>query len=70
VVVFFIGSYLGSIFGTPPSFQPVYWIFCYMLFVALNVAGVELSFKVTLAVTVLALACLIAFWVSAIPAAE
>jgi ethanolamine permease len=70
VVVFFIGSYLGSIFGTPPAFQPVYWIFCYMLFVALNVAGVELSFKVTLAVTVLALACLIAFWVSAIPVAD
>jgi ethanolamine permease len=70
VVVFFIGSYLGTIFGTPPSFQPVYWIFCYMLFVALNVAGVELSFKVTLVVTVLALACLIAFWVSAIPLAD
>lgn len=67
VVVFFIGSYLGSIFGTPTEFQPVYWIFCYMLFVALNVAGVELSFKVTLVVTLMALACLVAFWVSAIP---
>lgn len=67
VVVFFIGSYLGSIFETPPEFQPVYWIFCYMLFVALNVAGVELSFKVTLVVTLMALACLIGFWVSAIP---
>jgi ethanolamine permease len=67
VVVFFIGSYLGSIFGTPPEFQPVYWIFCYMLFVALNVAGIELSFQVTLVVTLMALGCLIAFWVSAIP---
>jgi len=70
VVVFFIGTYLGSIFGTPAAFQPVYWIFCYMLFVALNVAGVELSFKVTLVVTLLALACLIAFWVSAYPVAD
>jgi ethanolamine permease len=70
VVVFFIGSYLGSIFGTPPGFQPVYWIFCYALFVALNVAGVELSFKVTLVVTLLALACLVAFWVSALPVAD
>jgi ethanolamine permease len=70
VVVFFIGSYLGSIFGTPPAFQPVYWIFCYALFVALNVAGVELSFKVTLVVTLLALACLVAFWVSALPVAD
>jgi ethanolamine permease len=66
VVVFFIGSYLGSIFGTPPGFQPVYWIFCYIVFVGLNVAGVELSFKVTLVVTLLALACLVAFWISAI----
>lgn len=67
VVVFFIGSYLGSIFGTPPAFQPVYWIFCYAVFVGLNIAGVELSFRVTLVVTIAALACLVAFWVSAIP---
>ncbi|MBA4791549.1 MAG: amino acid permease [Rhizobiales bacterium] len=67
VVVSFIGSYMGSIFGTPPEFQPVYWIFGYMIFVGLNVVGVELSFKVTLVVTLAALACLVAFWVSAIP---
>src|SRR6185295_11480164 len=58
VVVFFIGAYLGSIFGTPAAFQPVYWIFCYMLFVGLNIAGVELSFRITLVVTIAALACL------------
>ncbi|MFG1396867.1 amino acid permease [Roseixanthobacter pseudopolyaromaticivorans] len=67
VVVSFIGSYMGSIFGTPPEFQPVYWIFGYIIFVGLNVVGVELSFKVTLVVTLAALACLVAFWVSAIP---
>ncbi|GGF65778.1 amino acid ABC transporter permease [Azorhizobium oxalatiphilum] len=67
VVVSFIGSYMGSIFGTPPAFQPVYWIFGYIIFVGLNVVGVELSFKVTLVVTLAALACLVAFWVSAIP---
>jgi ethanolamine permease len=67
VVVFFISSYLGSIFGTPEAFQPVYWLICYMIFVGLNVVGVELSFKVTLVVTLAALACLLAFWVSAIP---
>lgn len=67
VVVSFIGSYMGSIFDTPPAFQPVYWIFGYMIFVGLNVVGVELSFKVTLVVTLAALACLVAFWVSAIP---
>jgi ethanolamine permease len=70
VVVFFIGSYLGTIFGTPAWFQPVYWVVCYAIFVALNVWGVELSFKVTLVVTLLALACLVAFWISAFPAAD
>ena len=67
VVVFFIGTYLTTIFGTPAAFQPVYWIFCYAVFVGLNMAGVELSFRVTLVVTIAALACLVAFWVSALP---
>ncbi|MFG1394885.1 amino acid permease [Xanthobacter agilis] len=70
VVVSFIGSYMGSIFGTPPAFQPVYWIFGYIIFVGLNVVGVELSFRVTLVVTLAALACLVAFWVSALPVAD
>ena len=70
VVVSFIGSYMGSIFGTPPAFQPVYWIFGYIIFVGLNIAGVELSFRVTLVVTLAALACLVAFWVSALPVAN
>ena len=70
VVVSFIGSYMGSIFGTPPAFQPVYWIFGYIIFVGLNIAGVELSFRVTLVVTLAALACLVAFWVSALPVAD
>ena len=37
------------------------------MFVGLNIVGVELSFKVTLVVTLLALACLVVFWVSALP---
>ncbi|MGO4387433.1 amino acid permease [Microvirga sp. 2YAF29] len=64
VIVFFIGSYLSAIFGTAPEFQPVYWVLCYALFVGLNIIGVELSFKVTVTVTVLALACLVVFYVS------
>jgi ethanolamine permease len=64
VIVFFIGSYLSAIFGTAPEFQPVYWVLCYALFVGLNIIGVELSFKVTVTVTVLALACLAVFYVS------
>lgn len=64
VIVFFIGSYLSAIFGTPVAFQPVYWILAYALFVGLNIVGVELSFRVTVVVTLLALACLVVFYVS------
>jgi ethanolamine permease len=67
VIVFFIGSYLTGIFETPDSFQPVWWVLAYIVFVGLNVWGVALSFRVTLLVTLLALACLLVFWVSAIP---
>ncbi|NDV86019.1 amino acid permease [Aurantimonas aggregata] len=67
VIVFFIGSYLTGIFETPASFQPVWWIVGYILFVGLNVVGVELSFKVTVVVTLMALAVLVIFWISAIP---
>jgi ethanolamine permease len=67
VIVFFIGSYLTAIFGTPASFQPLWWILGYIVFVGLNARGVELSFAVTVIVTLLAIAILIVFFVSAIP---
>ncbi|WP_421934386.1 amino acid permease [Phenylobacterium sp.] len=70
VVCFFIGAYLSAIFETPPEFQPVYWIGAYLLFVGINAAGVALSFQVTVAVTLLALASLVVFWVSAFPQAD
>ena len=70
VIVFFIGSYLTGIFETPASAQPLWWIGCYLLFVALNYWGVELSFKISVIVTVLALAVLVVFWISAIPFAD
>lgn len=67
VIVFFIGSYMGSIFGTPPEWQPAWWVGFYLVFVALNVVGVAVSFRLALVVTLLALACLVVFWVSAWP---
>lgn len=70
VIVYFIGSYMASIFGTPAAVTPLWWIAFYILFVGVNVVGVELSFRVTLVVTLLALACLAVFWVSALPAID
>jgi ethanolamine permease len=67
VVVFFIGSYMGAIMGTGPEVQPLYWILGYAIFVGANLFGVELSFRVTTFVTLLALTCLVFFYVSALP---
>jgi ethanolamine permease len=63
VVIFFTGSYLTSIFGTPDAFSPVWWILGYAVFLALNIFGVALSFRVTLVVTFMSLAVLILFYI-------
>jgi ethanolamine permease len=70
VVVSFLATYLAAVFETPPAWLPAYWIAGYAVFVALNVWGVELSFKVTVVVTLGSLACLAVFWISALPVAE
>ncbi len=66
VVIFFTGSYLTGIFGTPAGFQPAWWVIGYGVFLALNIFGVALSFRVTLVVTFLALAVLVIFWILAL----
>jgi ethanolamine permease len=70
VVVSFLATYLAAVFETPPAWLPAYWIAGYAVFVGLNVRGVELSFKVTVIVTLAALACLAVFWLSALPVFE
>jgi ethanolamine permease len=66
VIAFFIGAYLGGILGAdvPPW---IWWIATYVVFLALNIFGVALSFRVTLIVTLASLAVLIVFWFSAFP---
>ncbi len=67
VIVVGIGGYLGAIFGTPSAWEPAWWLVCYGLFVALNVWGVEMTFHVSVAVTLIALSVLVVFWVGAAP---
>jgi len=67
VIVYFIGAYLTAIFGTPPEWQPLFWVAGYIIFVTANANGVELSFMVTAMVTLLAIAVLVTFFVSALP---
>src|SRR6185312_2595366 len=56
-----------AIFDTPPAFQPLWWIFGYVVFVGLNIRGVELSFMVTIMMTLLAIGILVVFFISALP---
>ena len=67
VIVFFIGSYMTAIFETPTEAQPLWWAASYAVFLFLNLRGVELSFRVSVLVTLGALAVLAIYWVSALP---
>ncbi len=70
VIASFIGAYLGAILGTPASWQPLWWIACYALFLVLNIRGNALSFRLTVVVTLAALACLAVFYAVALPHAD
>ncbi len=66
VIVVFAGAYLEAVFpGLLP--QPVWWAILYVIFTGLNVWGVEISFKFTVFITILAMAILVLFYVAAIP---
>ena len=67
VIVYFIGTYMTAIFETPAAAQPVWWVGSYLVFLLLNLRGVELSFRVSVVVTLGALAVLAIYWVSALP---
>jgi ethanolamine permease len=67
VIVVGIGGYLGAVFGTSPSWAPLWWLVCYVVFVAFNVAGVELSFRISVVITFCALAILTVFFAGALP---
>jgi ethanolamine permease len=67
VIVVGIGGYLGKVFGTPHSWEPFWWMVSYGVFVSLNIWGVEMTFRVSVVVTLIALAVLAVFWAGAIP---
>ena len=70
VIVVGIGSYMGSIFEDLFSFdmaQPIWWAIFYVVFVGLNVIGVETSFKFTVLITLISIGILVVFFVGAVP---
>ncbi len=66
VIVFFLSNYMAGIFETSPAVLPLWWFGFYTVFTVLNIVGVELSFRFTVALTLLALLCLAIFWVSSV----
>ncbi|HJL54115.1 MAG TPA: amino acid permease, partial [Arenicellales bacterium] len=66
VVCYFAAAYLQNIFETDSAIQPVWWLGLYVVFVGLNILGVEASFKFIVFITVLALLILLTFFVSAV----
>ena len=66
VIVFFLSHYMAGIFETSPDMLPLWWLGFYALFTLLNIVGVELSFRFTVTLTLLALACLVVYWISTI----
>ena len=70
VIVVGIGGYVGTILETGLGLAvpaPLLWAIFYAIFVGVNIAGVELTFRVTVAITALALAVLAVFWIGALP---
>ena len=67
VIVTFITAYVNSIFGFDAAYSPVIWVITFIMFLALNIDGVALSYRVTMIITLLSLAVLVIFWISAIP---
>jgi ethanolamine permease len=64
VIVVGIGGYLHTLFPGIPNY--IWWLVAYAAFVGINVRGVELTFRVGLIVTLLAILILATFYLSAI----
>ncbi len=64
VVVFFIGSYLNTLFPNVPV--PIWWLLFYAIFVYINIRGVGLTMKAVLLLTAIATAVLVIFFIAAV----
>jgi ethanolamine permease len=67
VIVVGASGYLSAVFGTPTTYDPLWWLLCYGVFVGLNIVGVEASFRFTLFIAIVALGVLVVFFFAAIP---
>jgi ethanolamine permease len=68
VIVVGIGGYLHTLFPTIPTY--LWWLLAYVAFVGINIRGVELTLKIGLLITLLAMAVLVIFYVGALAASS
>jgi ethanolamine permease len=69
VIVTFIGQYMQSIFDDLFGIsiaQPIWWLIFYAIFLVLNLIGIEMAMRFTVAVCVLALGILAVFCIGAL----
>jgi len=62
-----IGGYLTVIFDTPANFAPAWWAAIYVIFVVINLWGIEVTLRFTVTITIIALMTLVLFYIFAIP---
>ncbi|NTV63561.1 MAG: amino acid permease, partial [Oscillochloris sp.] len=60
VIVISIAAYMETIFPAVPT--PVWWVFYYVVFVGINVLGTNLTLRVGMVVTLMAMAVLVIFY--------
>lgn len=65
VVVYFIGSYLNTLVSLQAVPVPIWWILFYIVFVGINIIGMEITLKFGLLITALAVSVLVIYFVGA-----
>ncbi len=66
VVVYFIGSYLNSLGPLQAVPVPIWWVLFYVVFVGINIIGVEITLKFGLFITLMAASVLVIFYIGAL----
>ncbi|RLN98362.1 hypothetical protein BBJ28_00011847 [Nothophytophthora sp. Chile5] len=60
-----IGSYFAELVGISSDYGPIWWVICYVVFVTLNIMGVEMTFRVQAAATLISVVVLVVFYIGA-----
>ncbi|OWZ13367.1 Amino acid/polyamine transporter [Phytophthora megakarya] len=65
VIVTGISSYLNQLLSLSSEYGPIWWAIFYVMFVSLNIVGIEMTFRVQAFTTVVSVLILLVFYVGA-----